>query len=365
VRYKLITLALTLLLAVTASACGSGGGGGAGGGKNGKFKIALSNSYIGNKWRIEMVNDFKSTCASKPWKDQVDCSVYNSGNDVSKQSQQISNLISQRVDAILVEAASPTGLNGVIKQACDRGILVISFDSLATAKCGLTVATDNHAFGKQLAQWVAQKIGGKGNVIMVTGVAGTSVDADRNRGAEEVWKANPGIKVVARYEGQWDSSTAQRNTAAQLPSMPKVDGIWAQGGTDGILKAFISDGRSLPPTAGEAENGFRKFMMKGGYNGHHVEGLSIGQPPYLSVVSLELARQILKGDHPKKSINLPFPVVTNATIKPGVNVFPKLEDSFFDTFTDSGKNPAVSLCINAALKGTPCKTPPTVNLPSS
>lgn len=122
-RYKLFALTLVLLLAITA--CGSGDSGGSAGGgktgKDGKFTIALSNSYIGNKWRIEMVNTFKSTCDSKPWKDQVDCSVYNSGNDVSKQSQQISNLISSRVDAILVEAASPTGLNGVIQQACDRG----------------------------------------------------------------------------------------------------------------------------------------------------------------------------------------------------------------------------------------------------
>jgi ribose transport system substrate-binding protein len=49
---------------------------------------------------------------------------------------------------------------------------------------------------------------------------------------------------------------AQRNTAAVLPSLPKIDGIWAQGGTDGILKAFKAAGRPLPPTAGESENGF-------------------------------------------------------------------------------------------------------------
>lgn len=358
-RYKLVALIAALLLLVTAG-CSSGSSGG-----GGKFQIALSNSYIGNKWRIEMVNDFKSTCASKPWKTQVDCSVYNSGNDVSTQSQQISNLISQRVDAILIDAASPTGLNGVIKQACARGILVISFDALATAPCGLTVATDNFQFGKQLAQWLVQKLHGQGNIIQVTGVAGTSVDTDRNNGAAAVWKQNPGIHVVAKYTGEWDSSTAQRNTAAQLPSLPKIDGIWAQGGTDGILKAFVADGRSLPPTAGEAENGFRKFMMKGGYNGHHVEGISIGQPPYLSVVSLELAREILNGDHPKKSVKLPFPVVTNASIKPGVNVFPGLEDSFFDTFTDSGPNATVLICKGAALTGKPCPTPPKVQLPGS
>ncbi|MGH7118122.1 MAG: hypothetical protein ACREFP_03875, partial [Acetobacteraceae bacterium] len=56
-----------------------------------KLKIALSNSFIGNKWRIEMENVFKAACKMPPYKTQVDCSVYNSGNDVSKQTQQISN----------------------------------------------------------------------------------------------------------------------------------------------------------------------------------------------------------------------------------------------------------------------------------
>src|SRR5919197_5362112 len=82
-----------------------------------KWRIALSNSVIGNKWRIEMENLFKAACKMPPYSQQVDCSVYNSGNDVSKQTQQMSNLISQHVDAIVINAASPTGLNGIIGQA--------------------------------------------------------------------------------------------------------------------------------------------------------------------------------------------------------------------------------------------------------
>ena len=103
--------------------------------EKGKLQIALSNSFIGNGWRVEMENVFKSACATPPYSDQVDCSVFNAGNDVAKQSQQISNLIAQRVDAIVVDAASPTGLNGVIKQACDRDILVVSFDNVVSAPC--------------------------------------------------------------------------------------------------------------------------------------------------------------------------------------------------------------------------------------
>src|SRR6266542_4063053 len=102
-RLVIAAAALAAVLSLTANAFGGQAV------KHAKFKIALSNSYIGNKWRIEMENLFKAACKMPPYSEKVDCSVYNSGNDVSKQSQQISNLISQGVDAIVVNAASPTG----------------------------------------------------------------------------------------------------------------------------------------------------------------------------------------------------------------------------------------------------------------
>jgi ribose transport system substrate-binding protein len=328
-----------------------------------KHKIALSNSYIGNKWRIEMENVFKAALLMEPFKSQVQGSWFNSGNDVSKQSQQLTNLIAERVDAIIINAASPTGLNGILNQAAERGILVVSFDNTVTTPKALKVDTDQVKFGETLADWLAKKLNGKGNVIMVTGVAGTLVDRDRNKGAENVWSQNPGIKVVSRYTGMWDSSVAERNTAAVLNSLPQIDGIWCQGGTDGVLKAFLAASRPLPPTAGEAENGFRKFMI--GYQGHKVEGISIGQPPFLSVVSLELARRILNNEYPRRDITIPFPYVTNETVKVGQSVFPDLPDSFFDDFTDAGANSVVALCPQAALDGNSCGGTLKVNLPAA
>jgi ribose transport system substrate-binding protein len=327
------------------------------------LRIALSNSYIGNKWRLEMENVFKAALQMEPYKSEVQGSWFNSGNDISKQTQQLSNLIAEEVDAILIDAASPTGLNGVIRQATSRGILVIAFDNLVTAPSALSVDISEADLGRTLAEWLVQKLNGRGNVIMVTGVAGTHDDSERNSAADAVWKQHPGIKIVNRYTGMWDSSTAERNTAAVLPSLPKVDGIWCQGGTDGVLKAFVAAGRTpLPFTAGECENGFRKFMI--GYNGQKVDGISVGAPPYGSIVALELARRILKKQYPRKSINLPLAIVTSDTVKVGVTVFPDQPDSFFDDFTaGKGPNSIVDLCVGAPLDGTPCPGSLSVKLP--
>ncbi len=329
-----------------------------------KLKIALSNSYIGNKWRIEMENLFKASLQMEPYKGQVEGTWFNSGNNVSQQSQQITGLIGERVDAIVLNAASPTGLNGILRQAHERGILVVSFDNVVTEPSAIKVNTDQFAFGKKMAEFLVQKMNGKGNVIMVTGVAGTFVDQQRNAGAESVWKQHPDIHVVNRYTGMWDSSTAERNTSAILPSLPKIDGIWCQGGTDGVLKAFIAAKRTpLPPTAGEAENGFRKFMI--GYMGQKVDGLSIGQPPYLVLVSLALAHGILQKTYPRNDITIPFPFVTSDTVKVGETVFPDLPDSFFADFTDSGPDAVVKICVKAALDGTACPGDLNVRLPAA
>jgi len=326
-----------------------------------KFKIALSNSYIGNKWRLEMENVFKASLLMEPFASEVEGTYFNSGNDVSKQSQQISNLIAERVDAIVIDAASPTALNGIIHQATSRGILVVCFDNNVTAPSAIKVNISQSALGAGLAEWIVKEIKGQGNVIMVTGVAGTQDDLDRNEAANAVWAKNPGIKVVNRYTGMWDSSTAERNTAAVLPSLPKIDGIWCQGGTDGVLKAFISANRPLPPTAGECENGFRKMMM--GIGGHQVQGVSAGSPPYLSVMGLELARRILNGSYPKKDIDVANVFLTNADLKLGVNVFADQPDSFFDDFTAGGADSPVQICGAAAISGAACPGKLIINLP--
>jgi ribose transport system substrate-binding protein len=351
-RYARLLAAAAVVLLVSAACSSSPSSPSAGASGSGKLKIALSNSFIGNQWRVEMENVFKAACAMPPYADKVDCSVFNAGNDVSTQSQQISNLISQGVNGIVINAASTSGLNGVVQQACDRGIVVVSFDNTVDAKCGLTVNTDQLKFGQQLAQFLVDQLHGQGNVAMVTGVAGTGADNDRNKGATQVFAANPGIKVIATYSGMWDSATAQRVTSAQLPSMPKVDGVWVSGGTDGVIKAFAAAGRPMPVVAGEGENGFRKYMA--GITTPKVNGMSIGQPPFLSVIALELARAVLKGEHPKTSITIPFPVATSDTLVSGETVFPDLPDSFFADFTDSGPNASVVLCQQAATDGTAC-----------
>lgn len=339
--------------AFLAACSGAGSISGGPGSKPGHYTIALSNSYIGNTWRVEMENEFKAACAMSPLAGHLNCPVYNANNDVSAQKQQISDLIASGVSAIVTDAASPDGLNNVIQQACAQHILVVSFDNTVTAPCALKVNENQYDMGYMWAQWLAGQLHGHGNVLMITGVAGTYVNEQRDAGAQAAFKKYPGIKVVDQLNGQWDSQVAQQVTAAALPTLPKIDGIWCQGGTNGVLKAFQQAGRPLPPTAGEAENGFRQLMSSG-----KVKGYSIGQAPYMGVAALALADQILSGKLSKSSYatyNMPLSPVTDAGAAQGKTWFPGISGDFFADVTDTSSSaPVKGLCLGAARTGASC-----------
>ena len=94
---------------------------------------------------------------------------------------------------------------------------MIAFDNTVTTPSASKVNDSQYEMGKTLAEWRAKKLDGKGNVIMVIGVAGTEVDLDRNNGAEDVWAKNPGIKVVNRYTAR---GTAPRRSATRAAILP-------------------------------------------------------------------------------------------------------------------------------------------------
>ncbi|MBO0902869.1 sugar ABC transporter substrate-binding protein [Jiella sonneratiae] len=292
--------------------------------KSGPFKIALSNSYIGNTWRTEMVQIAKAYTERDDVKPMIaSFQATSSGNEVSAQIAQMNQMILSGVDAIILNAASPTGLNSVVDQAVDAGILVVSFDNVVTTENAVLVNEDQYSMGKQWADFIVDKTGGKGNILVVRGVAGTFVDQERTRAANDVFGKHPEIKTTEIY-GNWDDGTAQKVTANALASGTKFDGVWSQGGDTGVVRAFQQAGMDIPPIAGEAENGFRKLASELKF-----PMLSIGQSPALSALSIKVALDILQGKETPRSVSAPLPTATTDTLKSGENFFPDLPDSFF------------------------------------
>ncbi|MGH7119041.1 MAG: ABC transporter substrate-binding protein [Acetobacteraceae bacterium] len=276
-----------------------------------KDGIALSNSYAGNSWRQQMLKMWNLAAKDAIGAGAIDKSkVVNSNNSAPQQASQISDLTLEGWKAIVIDAASPTALNGVIQQACNAHVVVVVFDSLATAPCAYKVAYDYVDMGKIEAEYVAKRLNGKGNVLEVRGIAGTSVDNDIHKGIVEEFAKFPGIKLVASVHGNWTQSIAQKEVAGILPSLPKIEAVVDQGGDGyGTYQAFKAAGRPTPLIImgnRQDELGLWKQLTAapGGY-----QTMSLSSAPGVSSIAFWVAQQVLAGAHVPKTVHVPLLII--------------------------------------------------------
>jgi ribose transport system substrate-binding protein len=298
-------------------------------GAAGKYKVFLSMSYIGNDWQAEAANMVKAMAAHKDFADKVDLQVQVAGPNAQRQIQQINAMVQAGAQAIVVYPISPTALNGVVRNACAKGVVIIAYDAAITEPCAYNVTIDQEEAGRVTAEWLAKKLGGKGNIVVITGVPGTSVDTLRTKAAKEVFAKYPGIKIVAEAVGMWSQAVARTELSKILAthSWDQIDGLWMQVGCYTANSMQIESGKKegdLKPCAGEGSNGGRVQMLP---MGTEVEGanatykpmgaprISYASPPYSGALALKLAIQKLDGKNIAKLTTLPLPLVTNDTIK--------------------------------------------------
>ncbi|MDP6723267.1 MAG: substrate-binding domain-containing protein, partial [Pirellulaceae bacterium] len=115
-----------------------------------KYKFFYSASYYGNDWQAEATNMIKAMAAY--YGDKIDLRVKVAGANAQRQIQQINAMIQAGANAIIVYPISPTALNKVAKAACDKGVVVISYDSEITEPCTYVAKVDAVDLGRTRAQ---------------------------------------------------------------------------------------------------------------------------------------------------------------------------------------------------------------------
>jgi ribose transport system substrate-binding protein len=294
-----------------------------------KFDVYLSMSYIGNDWQAEAANMVKAMAAHKNFVNKVNLQVQVAGPNAQRQIQQINAMVEAGAQAIVVYPISPTALNGVVKNACAKGVTIIAYDSVITEPCAYNVSIDQEEAGRVTAEWLVKKLNGKGNIVVITGVPGTSVDTLRTKAAKEVFAKNPGIKIVAEAVGMWSQAVARTELSKILAThnWDQIDGLWMQVGCYTANSMQIEAGHKeadLKPCAGEGSNGGRIQMLpintqvegaNGTYRPMGAPRISYASPPYSGALALKLAVEKLEGKQIPKLSKLPLPIVTNETIK--------------------------------------------------
>jgi len=192
--------------------------------KTGKrFKVGVSIPAADHGW----------TAGIKYWADQatklnpdIDWVIQDS-KESSAQISDLENMQTQGVDALVILATESGPLTPIAKKLHDAGILIVNVDrGFLEPVADVFIEGDNKAFGRKSAEYMVKKLGGKGKIAILEGIPST-VNTDRVNTAKEIFKANPGIQIVAEDSGMWNREKAEKVMTNMLVTNPQIDAIWA------------------------------------------------------------------------------------------------------------------------------------------
>ncbi|MEM5384888.1 ABC transporter substrate-binding protein [Paraburkholderia phymatum] len=260
------------------------------------YVIGFSNAGLGDSWRVVMQHSLMKAASEHP--DLVKQLLITNGNmDDAKQAADIQDLISRGVDLLIVSANTQKALDPVVTRAMKQGVPVVMVDRRISSDNFVSFVTGSDAMmGRVWAQWIVEKLHGKGNVIMLAGQAGSSVSADREAAAHEVFSQYPGIKVLDTVYSDWSPVKAKQQMQAMIAKYGhSINAVWCAHGLPvaGSIEAFLAAGfkpGEIPPHTTADLNGPLQLALK-----YKIPMLEIGYPPSMGGTSLDVALRVLQG----------------------------------------------------------------------
>jgi ribose transport system substrate-binding protein len=271
--------------------------------KNGPFRIGFSNGFSGNTWRTECLYAVKKEATRH--QDLADLIIVDGQGDIAKQVNDIENLVSQNVDAILCIPNSGSAVAPALRDATKQGIVTVPFNLPVDGEAWTAyTGTDPQKKGFELGKWLRGALGDSGKIVALGGLPGNSYTAAAWAGAQKAMDGSK-IQVLAFRDASWEEDRAKVIMADLIAAYPEIDGVWCDGSQDaaGAMKALLDAKRPLVPVSGDDYNGLLKLydQQKANYPKFNIGLLS--EPNWESVVALRIAIKLLHGeDVPKRQI---------------------------------------------------------------
>ena len=295
-------LLLMAVFALIATACSSDDGSDSGsGGEGGEtFTIGVSNNTVGNGWREQMICAIKAEARVRGNVDEV--VLLNRETDTAGQISDIQSLISQGVDAIILNPGDAEAFNSVIEEAQNQGIVVVVVDNAVTSDAAYLVSNDQAAYGELGARWLFETMGGQGNVAYMRGIDGVGADTLRDEGFQAALSEYPDITIVSEVFTDWSPTTGAQQ-ALEIITTQQVDGIWTSGIDYPVVEQFQAAGLPYVPIVGADNNAFIEQLLT--VDG--LQGVAVTNPPSVGGAGAAIAINILEGqDVSKRTLLTPL-----------------------------------------------------------
>lgn len=239
----------------------------------------------------------------------VDVLYAGANGDATTQVDNIQQLASQNPDAMVVVPMGD-GISGQVKAALEKKIPVVVCSGVLPTSSGAvsTVTRQYDLLGSAYAEWIAKKLGGKGKVAILSGLAGVPTAEYQKAAAKKTFAKYPDIKTVTTQYTQWSSTVAKTVAQNLIASYPDLDAIWSDSGYGalGVAQAYEEAGKPVPPITGDAINDFIQATR-----GKDVQYALSTFPPEMSSTCLDTAMGLLKGEPVLNKVYIDSPSFTN------------------------------------------------------
>jgi ribose-binding protein len=275
----------------------------AGGAAGGKPVIGLALSTQNNPFFVELKDGAQKAADASG----VQLVVVDAQDDPARQISSVEDLIQKHVSVILLNPTDSSALAGAVQSAQRANIPVITLDrGVDGAEVASHIASDNIAGGKMAADFLSKQLGGKGNIIELQGVAGTSAARERGKGFDDEI-ATTGMKVVAQQPANFDRAQGLSVSENLLQGNSDVQAIFAQNDEMalGAVQALAGKNKKVLVVGFDGTPDGKKAVQDG-----QMAATVAQQPEEIGRLGVETAKKLIDKQPVDKSIAVPLKLLT-------------------------------------------------------
>jgi len=301
---KILAVLLAGVLIFAMAACGnSGGDSGNGGGEEGGATIGLVVSTLNNPFFV----DLRDGAQAKADELGATLVVLDSQDDSATEMSNVEDLITQKVDLIMINPTDSDAVGSAVASANDANIPVITLDRAANSgEVVAHIASDNVAGGEMAGKYIVDLLDGKGKVVELEGIPGASAARDRGEGFNKALEGTD-IEVVARQTANFDRAQGLSVMENILQAQPEINAVFAHNDEMalGAVEAIKASGRDIIVVGFDATDD-ALAAVKAGDMAATVQQL----PKEIGAKGVEAAVKVINGESVDASIPVDLQLVT-------------------------------------------------------
>ena len=269
-----------------------------------QLTVGLAVSTLNNPFFVSL----RKGAEDEAKKDGVKLITVDAQDDPAKQQASVEDLIQKKVNVILINPTDSSAVANVVKEATGKGIKVISLDrSVNGAEVSAHIASDNVAGGKMAGEFLLQKLGGKGRIVELEGIAGSSAARERGEGFHKVVDGKADVKLLAKQPADFDRAKGLSVMENIIQGNKDIQGVFAHNDEMalGALKAIQAAGLKNVVVVGFDATADAVAAVKAGTLAATVQQ----QPELIGQYGIQTAKKLTAGQSVDKFIPVPLNLI--------------------------------------------------------